>query len=723
MTNSTCKVFETVNNLTYLIDSGRLIRPRLQQRAKDLLKLLKDISLGTGGPAHLPAIFKSLAEIRIEHGSDEACMAFIQIVGGALDAHKEVFVSHIETHNCPTGDCAKLAPAPCQTSCPAGIDVPGYITLIGQGRDAEAIELIRKDNPFPWVCGLVCTHPCEFMCVRARIDTPIAIRDLKAFAAERAMSEGGYKNLEKGPDNENKVCIIGAGPAGLTAAYYLVLNGYKVTVIEALPYGGGMLMVGIPRYRLPREVIDREVAMIEELGVDFRYNTRLGVDITLEQLKKEEFDAFFIAIGAHNFFKMGIPGEEDFPQVIDAITFLRRIAMGDRHMPGKRAAIIGGGNVAIDSARTALRLGSEEVTIVYRRTRVEMPASEEEIYQAEEEGINFSFLTIPIEVHGSDGMVNGLRCTRTELGPEDESGRRRPIPVKGSDYMMDVDTVISAIGQAINPIGLTSLDDLQWSRRKTIVVHGPNMETTSPGVFAGGDVVLGPATVVEAIGAGKKAADAIDRYCRGIPQPTLPPVPVRRQRLDCQEVPAPTKMALHRPEMPLLGTERRRITFQQVELGYTENMAREEARRCLRCDICIRCGTCVEICRDKMKINALQLGYFDFDHPVETDFRVTAEKCILCGACATNCPTGAMKMEDRGDERVLMLSGTILNRLKLEYCQLCGAVLGPARYHDYITKRIDDISQRIGDKRLCVECARKALAQQHAEIAPPAVRE
>ncbi len=603
-------------------------------------------------------------------------------------------------------------------ACPSGIDVPGFIALMAEGRDADAVELIRKDNPFPWVCGLVCTHPCEFICVRGNFDLPIAIKDLHGFAAERAMSRGEYRNPPKAPDNGRRVCVVGAGPAGLTGAYYLALRGYRVTVIEALPYAGGMMMVGIPRYRLPREVIDREVALIEELGVEFRYRTRLGKDVTIQDLRNEGYEAYLLAIGAHNSYKMGIKGEDGFPQVLDAIEFLRRVAMGDTHAPGRKVAVVGGGNVAIDAARNCLRLGCQEVTILYRRTRAEMPASIGEIRQAEEEGIRFSFLTVPIEVLGAEGHVAGLRCVRTELGPEDPSGRRRPIPVEGSEHVLELDTVVSAIGQAVDPAGLTDLADLEWSRRQTIVAHGPSLKTKAAAVFAAGDAVVGPATLVEAVGAGKRAAEGIDRHLQGIPQPQLPPVPVRRQRLACREIPASTKMVLKRPEMPLLTTERRRITFQQVELGYSETMARTETGRCLRCDICIRCGECVRICRDKMGIEALQLGYLEPAPHGPTDFRVTAERCILCGACATNCPTGAMRMEDREDERILTLCGTVLNRQRLEFCEACGAALGAARYHDFVSRRLKEFVPVVQGRTLCVNCARKLAAERQDIISP-----
>jgi NADPH-dependent glutamate synthase beta subunit-like oxidoreductase/ferredoxin len=715
-----CPVAQTLRDLQETLESQRITLPRAQQRAESLLELMEDVSRGRGGPEHFPAM-ESLAN-RLLEGEDEQGVRLARVASEGLAHYREVYESHIETHNCPTGDCDILTPAPCQMACPAGIDVSSYVSLIGQGRDAEALELIRKDNPFPWVCGLVCTHPCEYMCVRGRMDSPIAIKDLKAFAAERAMSVGEYINPAKAQENGRKVCIIGAGPAGLTAAYYLALKGYGVSVIEALPMAGGMMMVGIPRYRLPREVIDREVAVIEDLGVEIRYNTTLGKDTTIEELKQEGFEAFFIAVGAHGAYKLGVAGEEDFPQVVDAISFLLRVAMGERHKPGKRVAVVGGGNVAIDAARTCIRLGCEDVIILYRRTRSEMPASVEEVEQAEEEGVRFAFLTVPIEAIGDNGQLTGLKCLRAELGAADKSGRRRPVPVEGSDHLYEVDAIITAIGQMTSSKGLDSLENLNWSRRNTIMADTISGTTDEEGMFAGGDAVLGPATVVEAIGAGKFAAAGIDRYLRGLPQPKMPQVPVRRQRVEWLELPAVTKMNLRRPEMPMLNPDRRRITFQQVELGLSEAMAREEGRRCLRCDICKRCGLCVSICRDKMEVNALQFGYLDFDHPGPSDFRITAERCILCGACAANCPTGAIVLEDRNGVRQLSLCGTILCRENLEYCERCNEVLGPARYIDYVSKRTEKISQAFGGRKLCSECARRATAEFKSEMSIPTVK-
>ncbi len=718
MLDTSCAVSRIVTELKFIIDSGRLKTPKSRRIAEEILTLTEDVAWGRSGEDHITAITE-LAQELIDEGDTQSCLETGKMVSKALDENHEVFQSHVDTHNCTTGECINLAPAPCQMACPAGIDVPTYVTLIGEGRYAEAIEVIREDNPFPWVCGLICTRPCEFMCVRARIDTPVSIKFLKAFAAEQAMSEGQYRNPPQAPPNGKKVCIIGAGPAGLTAAYYLALKGYGVRVLEQLPMAGGMLMVGIPRYRLPREVIDREVDMIRELGVEIQFNTRFGWRVHMNQLRKEGFGAFLFTIGAHKCAPMRVPGENDFAEVYTAVSFLREVALGDREKPGDKVVIIGGGNVAIDSARTCIRLGCKDVNLVYRRTRAEMPADEEEIEHAEEEGVKMNFLTIPVEISGEEYSMTKMHCVRAELVAREGSTRMSPVPIFGSDFSLEIDAIITAVGQRIDHLIMDDLPDLDWTRRNTINVNRATMETSLKGVFAAGDDVLGPATVIEAIAGGKKAAESIDRFMLGIPQRKLPPVPVRRMRTDFLRVPASTKMSLKRPEMPFLSNNRRRVTFQQVELGYEENAAREEARRCLRCDICRRCGDCVAVCRDQMGIDALQLGYFAFDDPVKTDFRSIAEKCIACGACAENCKNNAMQIHDEGDERILSICGTVLNRQKLEFCESCGTVLGPAKYLDYIDKRISEKTTSSGDLHLCLNCSRQKTAKQHDEQVVP----
>lgn len=706
MTQSQCPVHETLLELNKILSDRRVIHPRSRRLTEEIAILIQDIIAGRAGAEHLPSIDARIEDL-CSFGDDPLGVETGLLLKSRLAEHAEVFQSHTADHNCAAGVCDHLTPAPCQMACPAGIDVPTYLSLIALGHDDEAIEVIRRDNPLPWVCGLVCTRPCELMCVRARIDTPVSIKFLKAFAAERAMSWGRYHNPHKAPATGRKVCVIGAGPGGLSAAYYLALHGHTVRVIEGLSRAGGMILVGIPRYRLPSDIIDREVARIEELGVEFHYNTWFGKNVSLESLRAEGFEAFYFAVGAHASFDLGIVGENDFPQVHGAVDFLRRVALGEqRRCPGKNVVVIGGGNVAIDAARTCLRLGSEQVTIAYRRTMKEMPADHEEVEQAEEEGIYFELLTIPVAVTGSNGRVQALRCLKAKLVNVPGSNRQSPKPIEGSDYDIPADAVISAIGQRVEQHWFKEMTDLAWTHRDTIRVNTITMETSLPGIFAAGDAVTGPATVIEAIGGGKRAASAIDRYFGGIPQPKMPPVPVRQQRVPCLDIPSHTKMILKRPEMMLLGIDRRRTTFQQVELGYTENQSREEARRCLRCDVCRRCGKCVTICKEKMGVDALALGYLSFDHPEKSDFRHTQQACISCGACAVNCPTGAMRIEDHGEERILSLCGTVISRHPLIYCSGCGATIGTLKYLAFIRDRLGEKPQA-ADGMLCDSCVRK----------------
>lgn len=717
MAQKICPVRQTVNELSQRIGSGRIRDPRERRICEQILVLMDEIASGAAGKNHLQAVGTLLDEYLDKKGSEQTLQNG-QALKAMVREHWEVYQSHIDTRNCPSHDCGKLAPSPCQTACPAGIDIPTYLTLIARGDDSGAIEVIRRDNPFPWVCGLICTRPCEMMCVRSRIDSPISIKFLKAFAAERAMSVGAYQNPEKKPFNGKKVCVIGAGPGGLTAAYYLALMGYGVKVIEALPVAGGMLMVGIPRYRLPREVIDREVAMIEDLGVDIVYNTRFGRDIGFQELKDQGFEAFFIAIGAHRALGLGIKGEKEFSKVLEAVHFLKKVALGDHHAPGKSVVVIGGGNVAIDAARTSLRLGARKVTLAYRRSRDQMPADVEEVEQAQEEGIEFSFLTIPAKILGEGDRITGLSCIKAELIQQEGSNRLVPVPVEGKEFIIEADAVISAIGQIVNDQGMEAFDQVRWSRRGTIEVSHAGMETAMPGVFAAGDAVSGPATVIEAIGGGKRAADAIDRYLNGIPQPRMPKVPVRHRKEPPLEMSADRKMTLRRPVMPMLNADRRRITFQQVELGYDEESVRKEAGRCLRCDICRRCGLCVEICRDKMGINALRLSYMDPDHSSATDFREVRKACITCGACAANCENRAMVLEEKDGMRNLTLCGTRLNSQAIQYCGQCRAPLLSAEHLAYISKKTDNMIKINRDQLLCADCQRRLSADASALLGP-----
>jgi NADH-quinone oxidoreductase subunit F len=483
---------------------------------------------------------------------------------------RDEYEEHIKRHHCRAAVCEGLVRAPCSHICPAGVDAPRYIRFIAEGKFAEAAAVVREKLPFPSVCGYVCVHPCEAKCRRALLDDAIGIRVLKRFAAEH--DSGLWKqNSRVAPATGKRVAVVGSGPAGLTAAYYLAKLGHSVTVFEALPEPGGMMRVGIPDYRLPKDILRAEVKEIESIGVEIRTNTRVD---SLDGLFKE-YNAIFLAVGAHQGIKMGVEGEDN-SKLRDCVSFLRDVSLGKEVKPGDRVAVIGGGNAAIDSARTALRLGAKEVTIIYRRTRTEMPASAEEIDGAIAEGVKINFLATPSGIISQNGKA-GLECIRMRLGAVDASGRPRPEPIEGSEFVMSFDTIIAAIGQRPEVPGRFKLS---LGGGNTIPVDPDTLATSREGVFAGGDGVRGPASLIEAIADGRQAAISIDKYLGGrgeIDELLAPP----------EGVVAPLEEAAEerRIEVPILPVAERLKGFSQVELELSEEMAIREAKRCLRCDL------------------------------------------------------------------------------------------------------------------------------------------
>lgn len=505
----------------------------------------------------------------------------------------------------------KRGSSPCKVACPAHISVQGYVALAAEGKYHEALKLVKEENPLPSICGRVCHHPCESACKRGDVDQPVAIDSIKRFVADLDLrSETRYVPEIKGKHSE-KVAVIGSGPAGLSCAYYLAIEGYRVTVFEKLPVLGGMLSVGIPAYRLPRDIIGAEIQVIQDMGVEFKTGVDIGKDITIAQLREQDYKAFFVAIGAHECKSLGIEGE-DLEGVYPGVDFLRDVNLGKEVALGNRVAVVGGGNVAMDAVRTALRLGSQKPFILYRRSVEEMPANEEEIEECREEGIELFTLTNPVRIIGEGGRVKAVECVKMELGEPDASGRRRPRAVAGSEFTIEVDAVIPAIGQESDWACLTPECACQLSDWGTMQVDPLTLQSNDTDIFSGGDAVTGPKTVIEAIAAGKQAAISITRFLNG--QDLLAG---REQEWKAiEEVRTEGYDRIPREHMPRLAPEGRLKSFDEVQLGFTEEQVRKEAERCLSCGVCSECYQCVEACLAKAVIHE--------DQPKERDIQVGA---------------------------------------------------------------------------------------------------
>ena len=502
---------------------------------------------------------------------------------------------------------ARQGTPPCQAACAIHQNAQGYVTLVGEGKFLEAREVILRDNPLPSICGRICTHPCMQACSRSSVDDPLNVPALKRFVMEFCQKEyGDYTLPIPKEERQEKVAIIGSGPSGLMCAYELRQMGFKITIYEALPVVGGMLTVGIPAFRLPREVIKQEIDKLVEIGVDIRLNSPIGSDgIPLEQLRRD-YDAVYVAVGAHIERKLNIPGE-NLSDVWGGIEFLRKVNLGEKVQLSGKFLVIGGGNSALDAARTALRSGATEVTIVYRRTRLEMPADEAEISAAEEEGINIEYLTAPISVTGSKA-VSALECQRMQLGEPDESGRRRPEPIPGATFTMPCDGLIITIGQSPDLSGMSVDEELPTTRWNTVLADNATLETSLKGVFAGGDCVTGPDVVINALAGGKKAATTIQRY---IDKEDLQ---VNRENEGSYEstitVDTSGVTMWKQIPVPCISLEQRR-TFKEVHQPYNLTEAMEEAKRCLDCGTCCDCQLCASVCEPNAIDYTMKDEYMD----------------------------------------------------------------------------------------------------------------
>ena len=513
------------------------------------------------------------------------------------------YEAHIREKHCEAGVCPGLVRAPCQSACPAGVDVPGFVSLIAERRYAEALQVHRERNPFAAVCARVCFHTCEDHCRRSSLDEPVAIRAVKRFMVDQEVVIQ-TPEVRESPENEKrKIAIVGAGPAGLSCAYFLARLGYRPTVFEAESRPGGMLVQTIPAYRLPRETLAREIRMIEQLGVEIRTGTALGRDFTLGSLQDDGYDTVFLGVGAPGCQAMGVPGE-DADGVVLAGDYLRQYNIRGSVPVGKNTVVVGGGNAAIDAARTALRLGAETVTVIYRRTREQMPAYAEEIEEALHEGVELRDLTQPLRVNvDEEGKARTITCARMTLGEFDRSGRRRPQRSEHDEFELPADQVIVAIGQTLDLTPLVKPDlalgsELEMTPDGFIGIHPLTGQTSVPWIFAGGDAASGPASVVTAIAAGERAAVGIDLYLTGESHAFWRKAETIDTAFDSEADPAPY------PREPYQTIEvgRRRHNFDEVEQSWCEAVALRQAKRCLRCDYGKPAAAQVEPVREELRV-------------------------------------------------------------------------------------------------------------------------
>lgn len=567
-----------------------------------------------------------------------------------------ISVSSTSTMENRTGSWKYIRPmyrdgvAPCNQACPAGVDVQGYLNLLRQDRLDEALDLLMRENPMPAVTGRVCHHPCEVGCNRRDFDAAIAVHAIERAVGDEILSRAHPSPPER--SREERVAVVGAGPAGLSAAYHLARLGYGVTVYDEAEAAGGMLRQGIPSYRLPREVLDRQMDRYRAMGIDFRLGERLEGESARREL--EGYDAVFLATGAHRGRPLGVPGE-DGPGVAPGLEFLKAVNRGERPDIGHRVAVIGGGNTAMDCARTALRLGSEPI-VVYRRTREQMPAIDQEVEEAMAEGIEFVFLAAPESFLHEDRRLVGMHVTRMELGDPDESGRRRPVPMDDGGFFIPVDTVLTAIGEETELDALPTALEAEWGS----VAVSDLGATSLPAFFAGGDLAGEDRTVADALGSGKRAAIGIDRHFRGLrgESPAGDGVdalrwgrgnvsisryrgddPVRRTEPTNEVVDIPALQLAHFRHADRVEERVRTgpMDFGEVNLGIDLAEAVAEAKRCFNCAVCNDCEVCLIFCPD----NAIR-------RRPEGGFEVDLDYCKGCGLCAEECPRGAIVMTREG---------------------------------------------------------------------------
>ena len=672
-----CPVVETLSLLRQKLQATEGDSSDMRSMLAHGARIVTEISLGRGEPSHLNELDRIAQKIAMVDS------VLVNTLQDSLTGRKAAWLQHVTDGTCPVGQCIKPSVVPCQEACPAHIDIPSMLGYIGKAQYTDALDLLLKDTPLPNSCGLVCPAPCEDACVQNSVSAPVVIKPMKSVAAR---CSGGYALPDCDASTGKKVGVVGAGPAGLTVAYYLAQKGHQVEIFDENEHPGGIMRYGIPEYRLPNPVLYAEVDMIKALGVQIHQNTRIA---NLKDLREQGFDAIFLATGLQKSKGMRVEGD-DQPFVLGGVDFLRDVRDGKNPRVGPHVVVIGGGNTAIDAAMTAFRQGAAKVEIWYRRTRKAMPANPHEVEMALDEGVELMEYWQPNRILPG----NQIEFVRHSNAPDADTAQ----PV-----VIQPDQVIAAIGQDPDNDYLEGNDiQLEWGN---IVADPVTLMTDVRGVFSGGDIQHGGSTVVAAIGSGKRAAESIHAYLTEGQMDLESLKPQRRTFVEPVQSDPQARVDSHRPHVPEEDPIKRRTSHDPIQFDFNEEIAKAEAARCLRCDQCIGCGLCELACIE-VGANALRMVQTESGRMVFDGFLTPATMCIGCGACAAVCPTGAIKVEDDGNERVTTITGTEVRRQPLQACATCGVMYATVA-------QVDSLRDKLGLEddapAICPACLREKM--------------